>query len=103
MGRETARDLRYRRRHPSIRRPSRMRLLTFELRGDYITLDALLKATGLASSGGQAKAMIADAMVLVDGRSELRKSCKIRAGQIVALQGAQVRVTAAGAVASPNR
>jgi ribosome-associated protein YbcJ (S4-like RNA binding protein) len=40
--------------------------------------------------------------VLVDG-TELRKSCKIRAGQIVALQGVQVRVTAAGAAASPKR
>ncbi len=80
-----------------------MRLLTFELRGDTITLDALLKATGLAGSGGQAKAMIADAKVLVDGHSELRKTCKIRAGQIVALQGVQVRVTAAGAAASPKR
>ena len=82
-----------------------MRLLTFELRGDHITLDALLKATGLASSGGQAKTMIADAKVLVDGRSELRKTCKIRAGQVVAVQGARVRVTApeAAAGASPKQ
>lgn len=82
-----------------------MRLLTFELRGDFITLDALLKATGLASSGGQAKAMIADAKILVDGRSELRKTCKIRAGQVVAVQGARVRVTAPEAAtgASPKQ
>ncbi|MBE2241820.1 MAG: RNA-binding S4 domain-containing protein [Burkholderiaceae bacterium] len=71
-----------------------MRLMDFELRGDYVTLDTLLKATGLAGSGGQAKAMIADAMVEVDGRTELRKTCKIRAGQTVAVQGTRVRVTA---------
>lgn len=71
-----------------------MRLIDFELRGDYITLDALLKATGLAGSGGQAKTMIAAARVEVDGRSEMRKTCKIRAGQTVAVQGARVRVTA---------
>ena len=82
-----------------------MRLMDFELRGDYVTLDTLLKATGLAGSGGQAKAMIADAMVEVDGRTELRKTCKIRAGQIVAVQGTRVRVTAPATAhgASPKR
>jgi ribosome-associated protein len=68
--------------------------LDFELRGDYITLDALLKATGLAPSGGIAKMMIADGLVQVDGREELRKTCKIRAGQVVAMGGTRIRVTA---------
>ena len=67
------------------------------LRGEYITLDALLKATGLAPSGGIAKLMIADGLVQVDGREELRKTCKIRAGQTVALAGARIRVAAAPA------
>lgn len=82
-----------------------MQLMTFELRGDYITLDALLKAAGIAGSGGQAKAMIEDARVEVDGRGELRKTCKIRAGQIVAVQGVRVRVTCPDAAAgtSPKR
>lgn len=68
--------------------------IEFALRGEYITLDALLKATGLAPSGGIAKMMIADGRVQVDGRDELRKTCKIRAGQVVALNGATVRVNA---------
>ena len=74
-----------------------MRTLDLELRGDHITLDALLKATGLAPSGGIAKLMIADGLVQVDGREELRKTCKIRAGQTVALAGARIRVAAAPA------
>ncbi|WP_341889933.1 RNA-binding S4 domain-containing protein [Variovorax sp. YR752] len=71
-----------------------MRSLEFVLRGEFITLDALLKATGLAPSGGAAKAMVADGLVQVDGRDELRKTCKIRAGQVVAVTGARVRVMA---------
>jgi len=71
-----------------------MRTIEFELRGDYITLDALLKVTGLASSGGEGKAMVAGGQVEVDGRQELRKTCKVRAGQVVAVHGARIRVHA---------
>ena len=71
-----------------------MRTLDFPLRGEFITLDALLKATGLAPSGGAAKAMVGVGRVQVDGRDELRKTCKIRAGQVVAVPGARVRVMA---------
>ena len=71
-----------------------MRQIEFAVRGEYVTLDALLKATGLAPSGGIAKLMIADGLVQVDGREELRKTCKIRAGQVVSVHGARVRVLA---------
>jgi len=74
-----------------------MNAIDFELRGEYITLDALLKATGLAPSGGIAKMMVADGLVQVDGRDELRKTAKIRAGQVVSLAGTRIEVTAAGA------
>lgn len=73
-----------------------MDTIDFEIRGDYITLDALLKATGVAESGGAAKAMVADGRVQVDGRDELRKTCKLRAGQVVALAGTRIRLVAAG-------
>jgi ribosome-associated protein len=69
-----------------------MQLIDFDLRGEYITLDALLKATGLAPSGGVAKLMVADGLVQVDGREELRKTCKIRSGQVVSLQGVRISV-----------
>jgi ribosome-associated protein len=72
-----------------------MNQIDFELRGEHIALDALLKATGLAPSGGSAKMMVADGKVQVDGRDELRKTCKIRAGQVVSVAGARVRVRAA--------
>ena len=78
-----------------------MKLIDFELRGEYITLDNLLKATGLAGSGGAAKAMVAQGLVQVDGREELRKTCKIRVGQVIAVHGARVRVLAPGAGGEP--
>lgn len=66
----------------------------FELDGrDYIELNNLLKATGICSSGGLAKAVIADGQVKVDDKIELRKRCKIHAGQIVEFRGQKVQVS----------
>jgi ribosome-associated protein len=80
-----------------------MHEIDFELRGEFITLDALLKAAGLADSGGRAKTMVAAGLVLVDGQLELRKACKLRAGQIVGLAGSRIRLVAlnAGKVPPP--
>lgn len=69
-----------------------LKQITFPLRGEFITLDRLLKASGLAESGGRAKTMVAEGMVQVDGRDELRKTAKIRAGQVVSLHGARITV-----------
>jgi ribosome-associated protein len=71
-----------------------MKIIDFELRGDFIPLDALLKATGVAGSGGAAKAMVAEGQVEIDGQPELRKTCKVRAGQVVAVAGASLRIHA---------
>jgi ribosome-associated protein len=80
-----------------------MQRIDFELRGDHITLDALLKATGLAGSGGQAKAMIAGGLVQVDGQVELRRGRKLRAGQVAAATGVRIHLqTAAPEKRSPS-
>ena len=71
-----------------------MQLIDFPLRGEFIPLDALLKATGIAPSGGFAKSMVAAGKVQVDGQLELRKTCKLRAGQVVSLTGVRVRIEA---------
>ena len=73
-----------------------MQTLTFEIRGDFITLDRLLKATGLAASGGGAKTLVAEGRVQVDGRDELRKTAKLRPGQVVSLTGTRIHLRAAG-------
>lgn len=72
------------------RRP--MPNLNFTLAGEYVELHNLLKLTGLADSGGSAKALVADGAVTVDGRLELRKTCKIRAGQVVMLGDTRIAV-----------
>jgi ribosome-associated protein len=67
-------------------------MLELELRGDYIELDKLLKAMGLVESGGRARVLIAAGAVKVDGQVELRKTAKIRAGQVVEFDGQRVTV-----------
>lgn len=59
--------------------------LFFELDAgrDYVELNQLLKLAGLCQSGGAGKVVVAQGAVQVDGRVELRKTCKIRAGQRV--------------------
>jgi len=74
-----------------------MQSIDFELRGDHVALAALLKLTGVADSGGRAKALVASGAVQVDGQQELRKTNKIRAGQIVTLDGVSIRVHSAAA------
>jgi ribosome-associated protein len=60
---------------------------------EYIELNDLLKVTGLFDSGGMAKTAIAEGRVLVDGRQELRRRCKIRKGQVVVYEGRAIVVT----------
>ena len=60
-----------------------MQTINFELDRDYVELKQLLKLTDLVSSGGEAKVIIGEGHVRVDGDVELRKACKIRAGQQV--------------------
>ncbi len=64
----------------------------FPLRGEYIQLDHLLKATGLAHSGGAAHLLVEQGLVAVDGKIESRKRAKIRPGQRVACQGEEISV-----------
>jgi ribosome-associated protein len=77
--------------------------IPFVLRGNHITLDALLKATGLAHSGGAAKQMVQEGQVRVDGLVETRRSCKLKAGTVVAVTGHQVRLLPHGEQPLPSR
>ena len=83
------------RRHHGLARaynPS-MQTIDFRLEGEYVELNQLLKLSGLCDSGGAGKMIVASGDVKVDGKTELRKTCKIRVGQVVTLAGVRIRVT----------
>lgn len=69
-------------------------MIRFNLRGEYIELNKLLKATSVCSSGGVANQAIVEGLVKVDGTLELRKACKIRPGQQVEFNGNTILVGA---------
>lgn len=70
--------------------------IDFAVRGEYIQLDQLLKATGLVPSGGAAHGAVEAGLVSVDGAPESRKRAKLRPGQVVSFQDATIHLTAGG-------
>lgn len=73
-----------------------MNRIEFELDREFVALNDLLKLAGVCDSGGMGKALVAAGEVSVDGELELRKTAKIRAGQVVQLGDIEIRVVAAG-------
>lgn len=72
-----------------------MQQLEFRLLGDFVELNQLLKLTGVCDSGGAGKMLVSAGGVSVDGSVELRKTCKIRAGQTVSVGDVQIHVLTA--------
>jgi len=67
--------------------------IAFSLDGHpFVELHQLLKLAGLVDSGGAGKHVVASGAVSVDGAVELRKSAKIRAGQIVRVEQTEILV-----------
>ena len=54
---------------------------------EHVALNQLMKLVGLCDSGGAGKAIVASGAVTVDGVPEARKTCKIRPGQRVVVDG----------------
>ena len=57
--------------------------MKFELENDYIELFKLLKVTGVAESGAQAKMLIDEGVVKRNGEVETRKRAKIVSGEVI--------------------
>lgn len=68
-----------------------MDIINFELEGPYIELIQLLKATGIAQTGGHAKMIVEDEVILRNGELETRKRAKIVKGDILTIDN-QVRL-----------
>ena len=58
-----------------------------------IRLGQLLKAAGLVDTGGEAKLLLADGQVRVNGEVETRRGRQLVPGDVVALGDASVRLT----------
>jgi len=54
---------------------------------EYIKLDSFLKAVNAASSGGEAKIMISEGMVKVNGQVDTRRGRKLYRGDLVETTG----------------
>jgi ribosome-associated protein len=67
-------------------------LETIQLREDYIKLGQALKAAGLVSSGIDAKIVITNAEVTVNGEVEERRGRKLYDSDVVEFDGHQVKI-----------
>lgn len=66
----------------------------FIITGEYIQLIQLLKASGLCGTGGHAKMVVEEGEVKVNGEDESRKRRKLVDGDIVYLDGQEIRIKA---------
>ncbi len=58
-----------------------------ELKKEYITLQQFLKMTGIADTGGQAKYLVKELDITVNGEPEDRRGRKLYPGDIVIVEG----------------
>lgn len=65
---------------------------TIHLREDYIKLGQALKAAGLAESGVEAKLVIQDGQVKVNGQVEIQRGKKLVAGDVIDFNGETIKI-----------
>lgn len=64
------------------------------IRGDTIRLGQLLKLAGVVGAGGELKALLAEATVLVNGEPDARRGRQLHPGDVVSVAGEELRVVA---------
>ncbi len=65
---------------------------TIEITTEYIKLQDLLKLAGLTYTGGEAKVMVQEGLVTVNGEVCTMRGRKIRPGDTVAFEGKKLEV-----------
>lgn len=63
-----------------------------EIRDETIRLGQLLKLAGVADTGGEARELVQDGAVRVNGQVETRRGRRLRAGDVVEAIGERLRV-----------
>ena len=64
-----------------------------QLRGDFIKLGQALKAAGFVETGSDAKDVIQEGMVKVNGQVEIQRGKKLVDGDVVNFEGMTIRIT----------
>lgn len=67
-------------------------MITINLREDYIKLGQALKAAGLVDSGVEAKIVIVNGEVKVNGETELQRGKKLKDGDVVSFDGEEIKI-----------
>ena len=67
---------------------------TISIKTEFIKLDSLLKFAGMVQTGGEAKELIAEGLVKVNGEVCTMRGKKVRSGDTVDLGGKKISVTA---------
>ena len=65
---------------------------SIHLKDEFIKLGQLLKATGMVESGVEAKIVIQDGEVTLNGAVETQRGKKVVAGDVVSFNGKQIKV-----------
>lgn len=65
---------------------------TIHLREEYIKLGQALKAASLVESGVEAKEVIQEGLVSVNGEIDTRRGRKLYAGDIVSFDGEDIKI-----------
>ena len=66
------------------------------IRGESIRLGQALKLSGLADTGGEARALVEDGAVSVNGQVETRRGRQLRDGDVVVVGDDALRIEASG-------
>ena len=74
----------------NVREDEEMEII--KLRDEYIKLGQALKAAGFVESGVDAKFVIQDGLVSVNGEIEVKRGKKLYAGDVVSFDGQEIRI-----------
>ncbi|MFI5162650.1 MAG: RNA-binding S4 domain-containing protein [Sphingobacteriales bacterium] len=67
-------------------------MIEFKVKGDFIQMIQLLKATNLVGTGGEAQIVVSDGEVKYNGKVDYRKRLKVKSGDMVEFRGTKIKI-----------